>query len=716
MYIPEQQRAFYDLSKELLEHRGDLPSREAAESVMRDLRDVIIYHEWRYYVLNEPVVSDFEYDQLFKRLQELEALFPEMVAPDSPTQRVSADLTEDFPSVEHLTPMLSLANSYDAEDLNDFDEQVKKLTLLPDDEEVEYVVEPKFDGGTIALVYENDALARAATRGNGIMGEEMTANARVIRSIPLKATFSAYGLARAELRGEVLIRKDIFNQINQRREKEGLAVFANPRNAATGGLRMKDPKETAQRGLEAFVYQLAFAAGQNGADALNRFATHDESIEMLGKLGFKIPGEERKVCKGIREVIGFCMHWQARREEYPYEIDGMVVKVNRRDLQERCGYTSHHPRWAIAFKFQAKQATTKLLNVEYQVGKVGSITPVAKLQPVPLAGVTISSVSLHNEDFIKTKDLRLGDTVLVERAGDVIPYIVKPMTELRHGDEQAIEFPRFCPINDTAQPVELVREEGEAAWRCPNCVCGSQDLQRLIWHVSKDAMDIEGLGKSNVERFFELGWLRGLADVYRLPYEQIEQLEGFGPKSVANLKASIEKAKKNPIQRLLHSLSVHHLGQKASKLLAAEIGHVLDLQGWTLDDYTHIKDIGPVVAENVMAFFQKPANIRMLEEMESLGVNLSQTEEDRPRVASEDAPLAGKSILFTGTLQTMGRKEAQEKAEAAGARIVSAVSAKLDILVVGEEAGSKLKKARELGTVQIFTEEEFLALLGGGQE
>lgn len=712
MYTPEQQRAFYELSKELLEHRGDRPSREAAESVMRDLRDVIIYHEWRYYVLNEPVVSDFEYDQLFKRLQDLEALFPEMIAPDSPTQRVSADLTEDFPSVEHLTPMLSLANSYDADDLNDFDEQVKKLTLLPEDEEVEYVVEPKFDGGTIALVYENDALSRAATRGNGIMGEEMTANARVIRSIPLKASFSAYGLARAELRGEVLIRKDIFNQINQRREKEGQTVFANPRNAATGGLRMKDPKETAQRGLEAFVYQLSFAAGQNGDDALGRFATHDESIEMLGKLGFKIPGEERKVCKGIREVIDFCMYWQARREEYPYEIDGMVVKVNRRDLQERCGYTSHHPRWAIAFKFQAKQATTKLLNVEYQVGKVGSITPVAKLQPVPLAGVTISSVSLHNEDFIKTKDLRLGDTVLVERAGDVIPYIVKPMTELRHGDEQAIEFPRFCPINDTGQPVELVREEGEAAWRCPTCVCGAQDLQRLIWHVSKDAMDIEGLGKSIVERFYELGWLRGLADVYRLPYEQIEQLEGFGAKSVANLKASIEKAKKNPIQRLLHSLSVHHLGQKASKLLAAATPHVLNLKSWTLDDYTHIKDIGPVVAENVMAFFQNPANIRMLEEMESLGVNLSQTEDDRPRAASEDAPLAGKSILFTGTLQTMGRKEAQEKAEAAGARIVSAVSSKLDILVVGEEAGSKLKKARELGTVQILTEEEFLNILG----
>jgi DNA ligase (NAD+) len=712
MYTPEQQRAFYDLSKELLQARP-LPSLEEAESVMRDLTDVIIYHEWRYYVQNDPVISDYEYDQLFKKLEELEAHFPELVAPNSPTRRVSADLTEEFPSAEHLSPMLSLANSYNAEDLRDFDEQVKKLTLTPMEEEVEYVVEPKYDGGTIALVYEDDRLVRAATRGNGVMGEEMTANARVIRSIPLKASFSRHGLHKVELRGEVLIRKDIFQQINQKREAEGLSLFANPRNAATGGLRMKDPKETAQRGLEAFVYQLGFAADAAGKDEMEKLATHDETIELLGQLGFKVPGPERKVCKGIDQVIAFCMEWQAKREEYPYEIDGMVVKVNRRELQERCGYTSHHPRWAIAFKFRAKQATTRLLHVEYQVGKVGSITPVAKLEPVPLAGVTISSVSLHNEDFIKAKDLRLGDTVLIERAGDVIPYIVKAMDELRSGDEQVIEFPRYCPINDTDEPVELVREEGEAAWRCPACVCGAQNLQRLIWHVSKDAMDIEGLGKSIVERFYELGWLRTLADVYRLPYEQIAGLEGFGEKSVANLKASIEKAKQNPIYRLLHSLSIHHLGQKASKLLAAEIAHVLDLKDWTEEDYTHIKDIGPVVAENVMAFFQQPANIRILEEMEALGVNLRQTEDDQPRQAGEDAPLAGKSILFTGTLQTMARKEAQEKAEAAGARNVSAVSSKLDILVAGEAAGSKLKKAREIGTIQILTEEEFMQLISG---
>ncbi|MCB0569463.1 MAG: NAD-dependent DNA ligase LigA, partial [Phaeodactylibacter sp.] len=367
---------------------------------------------------------------------------------------------------------------------------------------------------------------------------------------------------------------------------------------------------------------------------------------------------------------------------------------------------------AIAFKFKAKQATSKLLQVEYQVGKIGSITPVAKIEPVQLAGVTISSVSLHNEDFIRSKGLHIGDTVLVERAGDVIPYIVKAMDELRDGTETPIEFPKYCPINDTDEPVELVRVEGEAAWRCPSCVCGAQNLQRIIFHASKDAMDIEGLGRAIVERFYELGWLRTIADVYRLDYDKVAQLEGFGEKSAANLKASVDKAKQNPIHRLLHSLSIHHLGKKASRLLAAEVQHVLELKDWTMEHFTHIKDIGPVVAENVISFFQNEHNIQLLRDMEALGVNLHQTEDDLPKAASADAPLSGRTILFTGSLQTMSRKEAQAKAEAAGAKNISAVSSNLDILVVGENAGSKLKKARELGTVEVMTEEEFLNLIG----
>ena len=712
MYGPTDQKLLFELSKAYLNAQS-AERQKAPAAQAEELRRLLVYHEWRYYILNDPVVSDYEYDQLYKQLEALEAEDPSLITPDSPTQRVSPDLTSDFPSVEHLVPMLSLGNSYNPDDLFEFDQQIKRFLNIPEETDIEYAAEPKFDGGSIALIYEDDRLVRAATRGNGTLGEEITANARAIRSIPLKAEFSRYGLKKVELRGEVLIRKDIFEKMNKERAKEGLTLFANARNSATGGLRIKDPKEAAQRGLEAFIYTLGYGINQNGENALDGFATHKESLDMLAALGFKVPtdGVERKVCPNIKETADFCMNWQNKREAYAYEIDGMVVKVNSRELQNRAGSTSHHPRWAIAFKFAAKQATTRLINVEYQVGKIGTITPVAKLEPVPLAGVTISSVSLHNEDFIKEKDLRLGDTVLVERAGDVIPYIVKAMDELRVGDEKPIRFPEFCPINDTEMPVKLEREEGEAAWRCPTCVCGAQDLQRIIFHVSKDAMDIEGFGKQIVERFYELGWIRNIADVYRLDFDQIAQLEGFGEKSAANLKQSIEKAKQNPIHRLLHSLSIHHLGKKVAKLLAAEIANVLDLVNWTEEDYLHIKDVGPTVARNAMAFFQRGENIEMLKEMEALGVNMTQTADDRPKAASGDGPFAGKTILFTGTLLKMGRKEAQEKAEAAGAKNLSAVSSNLDILVVGENAGSKLKKAQQLGTIRILTEEEFLELV-----
>ncbi|MCB0629080.1 MAG: NAD-dependent DNA ligase LigA [Saprospiraceae bacterium] len=712
MYAQAEQKNLYELSKQYLDPENAV-HQQSDDLKAADLRRLIVYHEWRYYLLNDPVVSDFEYDQLYKQLEAIEAAQPELITSDSPTQRVSADLSADFPSVEHLTPMLSLANSYNADDLYEFDQQVKRFLQMPEDAHIVYAVEPKFDGGSIALVYEKDLLVRAATRGNGAVGEEMTANARAIRSIPLSAKFSDYELDKVELRGEVIIRKDVFTKMNKERAAAGLTLFANARNTATGGLRMKDPREVAQRGLEAFIYTLGYGTDAEGNNQLNRFDTHYESLDLLANLGFKVPrdGEERKLCNNIREVVEFCMGWEAKREDYPYEIDGMVVKVNDRELQERTGSTSHHPRWAIAFKFAAKQATSRLLNVEYQVGKIGTITPVAKVEPVALAGVTISSISLHNEDFIKEKDLHLGDTVLIERAGDVIPYIVKAMPELRDGSETPIEFPKYCPINDTDQPIELERSEGEAAWRCPNCVCGAQDLQRIIFHVSKSAMDIEGFGKQIVERFYDLGWIRTMADVYQLDYDQIAQLEGFGERSAENLRQSIEKAKQNPIHRLLHSLSIHHLGKKVSTLLAAEIDHVLDLQNWTEEEFTHIKDIGPKVAQNVMAYFAVPRNIEILKEMESLGVNLKQTEEDRPKAASGDGPFAGKTILFTGSLQTMSRKEAQEKAEAAGAKNISAVSGNLNILVVGEKAGSKLKKAQALGTVEILTEEEFLQQL-----
>jgi DNA ligase (NAD+) len=712
MYSKEEQRHLFDLSKKLLS--SPQPDEEtSAASLADDLRKTIVYHEWRYYALNDPVVSDYEYDVLYKKLEALEARFPRLVVSDSPTQRVSSDLTADFAQVEHLTPMLSLDNSYDAQDLIDFDQRIKNYLGLPEDLEIEYCVEPKFDGGTIAVVYEDDQLLRAATRGNGAIGDEITPNIRTMRSVPLRAGFSEAGIAKAELRGEAIIRKDVFSKLNEERAKDDLTLFANPRNAATGGLRTKDPSETANRRIEAFIYQLGYAVDANGNDVLANLVTHDATVELLGKLGFKVPlrnldSGERKVCKNIREVAAFCNAWQEKRESYPYEIDGMVVKVNSLAMQQRVGSTAHHPRWAIAYKFKAKQATTKLLHVEFQVGKVGSITPVAKLEPVQLAGVTVSSVSMHNEDFIRNKDIRLGDTVLVERAGDVIPYIVKPMEELRDGSEQVIEFPQNCPVCNSL----LVRPEDEAAWRCENPECEAQLLQRMIHHVSKHAMDIEGFGESIVERFYRLGWLRNIADIYRLDFDNIAQLEGFGEKSAANLRAAIDKAKRNPIHRLLHSLSIHHLGIKASKLLAAEVGNVLELKTWGEERFTRIKDIGPVLTHNVIRFFQNEKNVALLEEMEALGVNLSQTDEDRPKAVSADAPLAGKTILFTGALSKMGRKEAQAKAETAGAKNISAVSGNLDYLVVGEDAGSKLKKAQALGTVTILTEDEFLTLVG----
>lgn len=675
------------------------------------LKSVLNFHEHRYYILNDPLITDYEYDQLYKKLEYLEEKYPEWVSPDSPTQRVSNDLTESFETVTHLRPMLSLANSYDEQDLIDFDKQVKKLCQLGAEAQVAYCVEPKYDGGSIALLYENDVLVRAATRGNGIQGEEMTPNARTIRTIPLKIPLKKAGIGKAELRGEALIRKDNFKKINNQRQEEGLTLFANPRNAATGGLRTKDPQETARRGIEAVIYQVGYLEDLKGRET-DKFDSHIEGIRELERMGFKVPTIELKLCHGIREVIEFCHYWQQQRDEFYYEIDGMVVKLNDISQQEICGYTSHHPRWAIAFKFKAKQATTRLLNVEYQVGKIGTITPVAKLDPVQVGGVTVSSVSLHNEDFINAKDLHLGDMVIVERSGDVIPYIVKALPEYRKGNEKKIKFPVYCPIG-AQYHVPLVRAENQAFWICPDCKCGAQNLEKYIFHVSKSAMDVEGFGPSIMERFVQMGWIHNLADIYRLDYDKIAELEGFGKKSATKLREGIDKAKKNPIHRLLHSLSIHHMGKKASSLIAERLKYVPDLAKWGESDFTDIPEIGPVVTRNVMAWFGRKENMEVLRQMESLGVNMKQTAEDKPKAIAANAPLAGKTILFTGSLTQMTREEAEEKAAAAGAKNISGVSSKLNILVVGENAGSKLDKAKSLGTVEIWTEEEFINHLTG---
>ena len=701
-YNSETQHRLTQLSRDYL--KFDVFS--SPQESIKDLIEVLHFHEYKYYVQDAPVISDYEYDVLYKKLESLENAFPQFVRHDSPTQRVSSDLTSDFPEVPHLKPMLSLENSYNPEDLNDFDKQVRKLTGLTH-EPITYCVEPKYDGGTIVLLYENNNLVRAATRGNGSAGEEITNNARAIPAIPLIADFKSMGVHKIELRGEAIIKKSSFKMINEKREELGQSLFANPRNAATGGLRVKDNKDVKSRAMEAFIYQVSVAIDEQGKDCSAKFVGQFESINTLDELGFKVPTIEKKLCTSIEEVIHFCQEWESRREEYDYEIDGMVVKVNDFVLQEQCGSTAHHPRWAVAYKFKAKQATSKLHAVEFQVGKTGAITPVAKIDPVPLAGVTVSSISMHNEDFIVSKDLRIFDTVLVERAGDVIPYIVKSFPELRTGDEQIIHFPTTCPSCQS----ELNRAPGESAWRCVNSLCPAQSIQKIIHHVSKDGMDIEGFGKSYVERFAELGWLSSIADVYRLNYESIALLEGFGQKSAQNLQTAIEKAKSNPISRLLQSLSIHHLGKKASKLIAENVKYLFDLEQWVEEDYTRINEIGPVLAQNMIQFFSEPKNLELLRQMEMLGVNMQQTAADAPIAVAEDGLLSQKTILFTGSLVQMSRTEAQKLAADHGAKNISAVSSNLDYLVVGEKAGSKLKKAQAIGTVTILTEEEFYALI-----
>ncbi|MEO6133156.1 MAG: NAD-dependent DNA ligase LigA, partial [Saprospiraceae bacterium] len=478
-YSSDQQKAFFEDTKKYL----SVKNADALNAKdIEQLEDLVRFHEYRYYVMNDPQVSDFEYDQLYKLLQALEQKFPGKASPDSPTRRVSSDLIDDFVTVKHIIPMLSLDNSYDEADLIKFDTQVKKLTEL---NSINYTVEPKYDGGSIAIIYEDDKLTRVATRGNGEEGEEITVQARTIKSLPLSAAFSKHGIHKVELRGEAVISKARFKEVNKQRADDGLPLLANSRNSASGGLRTKDPSETARRQLDAFIFQLGYAVDKKGKDVLPSIKSHHDAIELLGTLGFKVSKGEKRFCKSIDEVIEQINHWAAIRDDFPIEIDGMVVKVDSFDLQDRCGYTSHHPRWAIAYKFQAKQATTKLVDIEYNIGKVGSVTPVAKVEPVSLAGVTISSISLHNEDFIKSKDIRIGDQVLIERAGDVIPYIVKSLPELRTGKLIPVVYPTHCPSCNTP----LVREEDEAAWRCPNPECGAQLIQKLIFHVSKDAMD-----------------------------------------------------------------------------------------------------------------------------------------------------------------------------------------------------------------------------------
>ncbi|NPA53215.1 MAG: DNA ligase (NAD(+)) LigA [Aquificae bacterium] len=703
MYTPEKEKELIEKTKELLKLSiDDIKDKRQAEEIVKQLREVIRYHDWRYYVLASPVISDYEYDKLFHLLKEIEKKWPELITPDSPTQRVASGLTKEFPEVKHLAPMLSLDNSYDEEDLRDFDRRVKELTGLS---EIEYAVEPKFDGAGIALVYENNRFIRGATRGDGIVGEDITQNLKTIKTIPLYADFKKYGIKLIEIRGEVLMRKDVFKKLNEERLEEGLPPFANPRNAAAGSLRLQDPKEVAKRKLEAFVYQITYATDEKGENLLGtKIRYHYDAIKMLYSLGFRtpIPEKEIKVFKGIDKVIEYCKEWEKKRDEYPYELDGMVIKVNDISLYPKLGMTSHHPRWAIAFKFKPRQATTRIIDVVFQVGRTGAVTPVAKVEPVEIGGVIVSSVSLINEDFIKEKDIRIGDLVLIERAGDVIPYIVKVIKEARTGKEKPIVFPKNCP--SCGSP--LVKLPGEAVWRCMNANCPAQVVERITYFASKDAMDIRGLGYNTVKKFYELGFLRRIPDIYRLPYEKIKQLPGWGEKSVENLKKAIEESKNRPIHRLITGLSIRYVGKVTAKKLAEYIKCVEDLKDWTVEQLQSIPDIGYVVAHSIYDFFHNEENIKMIYELKELGVKTCKDEEEEKR----EKILEGKTFVFTGTLSCCSREKAQELVESLGGKVSSSVSKKTTYLVVGENPGSKLEKAKKLG-VKILSEEEFLNLL-----
>lgn len=709
MYTPQQTAYIEQITPQLLNIRQsratELPPTEAAELV-EHLKMAINYYDWQYYVQATQIIPDVDYDFLFNLLKTLEAQFPHLQSPDSPTQRVARGLSEEVQTVTHLTPMLSLDKAYSTADLYNWDTTIKKLTERT---EITYSVEPKFDGSSIALVYENNLLVRGATRGNGIEGEDITNNVKTIPTIPLKANFAAYGIYRAEVRGEVVIDKTKFEQINALRTQKGEALLSNPRNSAAGALRMKDASKIGERKLEAFVFQLGIAFDQAGNDiTIPAIQKHTQGMSIMYDLGFKTPLKTRDesvhICQNIDEVITYCQNWIQQRQHFPYEIDGLVVKVNDLQLQDICGSTGHHPRWAIAFKFDARQAITTLQKVEFQVGRTGAVTPVAKLKTVNLSGANISNASLHNQDFIAEKDIRIGDKVVIERAGDVIPYIAEALKNERTGTEQTIVFPQHCPSCNS----KLVKPDTEAVWRCINADCPAQVEERIIHFASKDAMDIRGLGDKIIRTFFQLGILQSIEDIYRLPYNQIAQMEGWGQKSVENLINSVEASKKRPLQQLIIGLGIREVGSATAQTLAKAVQSVTDLKDFTPEQLMQLADIGPKVAENITAFFSEPKNLQLIETLRQLGVNIQKTEEDMP---VKEGIFAGKTFLFTGSLQRLKRSQAEKIVEQNGGVILGSVSKNLHYLVVGAEPGSKLQKAQKIPTINILTEDAFFEMV-----
>ena len=667
-------------------------TRDRAESRLAKLRREIAYHERKYYVDNAPQISDPEFDALMKEVRDLEAAFPDLVTADSPTQRVGGAPVDGFPTVRHARPMMSIDNVFSVEELAEFDERVRKLRPGA---EIAYVAELKIDGLGISILYRDGRLAQAVTRGDGVQGDDVTANVRTIKSLPLVISDKR----EIEVRGEVYLPFASFRAINRERETAEEPLFANPRNAAAGSIRLLDPREVAARRLDAFIY--AYAADGRETDS------QWENLATLRRLGFKTNPESR-LCRTPAEAVDYWREWTDKRDTLEYDADGIVLKVDATADREALGATSKVPRWAVSFKFPARQATTKLLRIEVQVGRTGALTPVAWLEPVKLSGTTISRATLHNEDEIKRKDIRVGDYVLIERSGDVIPKVVAPMKERRTGAETAFVMPGRCPVCDS----EAFRPEGEVVARCINPSCPAKLREALLHFAARKAMNIEGLGEALVDQLLACKLVASIPDLYRLNQDTLAGLDRMGPKSAANLIEELERSKSNETARLIFGLGIRHVGEKLARTLAARFRGFAALAAASVEELTAVEDVGPVVAESVAFFFRQPENRTLLERLRAAGLTL----EDAPSIhenaliGAGDRPLAGKTFVLTGRLSRFTRDEAAAAIEARGGRVADSVSKKTSGVVAGEDPGSKLDKARKLG-VEILDEKGFSELL-----
>lgn len=658
---------------------------KTAEQEIKKLRDLLNRYGYEYYVLDKPTVPDAEYDRLMQELISLEEQFPQLVTADSPTQRVGGASLDVFEKVRHEIPMLSLANAFNEQDLRDFDRRVKQTI----GDKYSYVCELKIDGLAISLRYEQGLFVQGSTRGDGTIGEDITSNLKTIRSIPLRLNENI----NIEVRGEAFMPKKSFEALNKVKAEKGEEPFANPRNAAAGSLRQLDPRIAASRNLDIFLYNIGNSREIN-------IDSHSEGLDYLDRLGFKT-NKERKKCANIDEVIEYVNKWTEKRPQLSYEIDGIVIKVDSFAQQESLGTTAKSPRWSIAYKFPAEEVVTRLIDIELSVGRTGVVTPTAILEPVRVAGSTVQRASLHNEDLIREKDIKIGDQVVIKKAGDIIPEVVRVLTESRTGAETEFNMPETCPECDS----ELVRLEDEVALRCINPKCPAQIREGLIHFVSRDAMNIDGMGEKVISQLFAEKLIHDVADIYKLTREQLLGIERMGEKSVGNLLRAIEASKTNSLEKLLFGLGIRHVGAKAAKTLAMHFEHIDKLAVATYEELTAINEIGDKMADSVVTYFEQQEVNELLQELKEAGVNMEYTG-PRP-VSTEDSEtvFAGKTVVLTGKLERLSRNEAKEKIELLGGKVAGSVSKKTDIVIAGEDAGSKLNKAQELG-IEIWNEEK----------